>query len=93
MQSIPERRIMSSGGEQAHGAVGGPCSVAGRQRQGIGRILLRHLANQAHGAGWRELEIVAEPLAAEFYHRCGAQQAGEEVSSEGLLLPVFLLTL
>lgn len=65
----------------------------GHQRQGIGRLLLGHLASEAHVAGWRELEIVSEPLAAGFYQRCGAEPAGEEVSPEGFRLPVFLLDL
>lgn len=61
------------------------------QRQGIGRILLRHLSAEARNAGWIELEILSDPLAAEFYRRCGAQTAGDEVLADGRRLPLLLL--
>ena len=62
------------------------------QRQGIGRILLRHLAVEARAAGWTELEILSDPLAASFYQRCGAQSAGDVALSDGRRLPLLLLS-
>jgi len=62
-----------------------------QQRQGIGRILLYHLAVEARAAGWEELEIVADPFAAEFYQRCGAQPAGAETLPDGRRLPLLIL--
>ena len=63
------------------------------QRQGLGRVLLRHLAQEARATGWRELEIVSDPFAAPFYRACGAQAAGEFETGPGRILPVFVLAL
>lgn len=44
--------------------------------QGIGRLLLRDALRHAHTAGALGLAIDADPHAAAFYLRCGAQRAG-----------------
>jgi len=44
--------------------------------RGIGRLLLRDALRWAHTAGAIGLEIDADPHAAGFYLRCGAQPAG-----------------
>jgi GNAT superfamily N-acetyltransferase len=67
--------------------------VPARQRQGIGRILLHHLMAEAGAAGWTELEIESEPLAADFYLRCGARVAGVKRLTDGRQLPLFVLPL
>jgi len=44
--------------------------------RGVGRLLLRDALRRAHAAGDVGLAILADPHAAEFYLRCGAQPAG-----------------
>lgn len=45
--------------------------------QGIGRALLEQAAWQAHALGHRQLQIDADPNAAEFYLACGARPIGQ----------------
>lgn len=47
-----------------------------RQGRGLGRRLFGHMAGQARAAGAREVLIVSNPGAAEFYRRMGAKDAG-----------------
>lgn len=67
--------------------------VPAAQRQGLGRILLTRLATEARIAGWREMEIISDPLAAGFYKRCGARPAGVETQPDGRRLPKLALSL
>jgi ribosomal protein S18 acetylase RimI-like enzyme len=63
-------------------------------RCGIGAALLRHAADQALAAGARELEIVADPHAEDFYLAHGARRLGSVASRPpGRRLPKLLLPL
>ena len=64
-----------------------------RQRQGLGRLMLIHLAQDARAAGWLSLEFVAAPSAVPFYRACGARAAGVVEGRPGRILPVMVLEL
>jgi len=59
--------------------------------QGIGRALWQHALAIAAGLGHRTLTVVADPNAAGFYRRMGAEPAGGQASDlePGRILPVF----
>ncbi len=62
---------------------------------GLGRQMMHWAVNTARAAGATALEIEADPGAAPFYERMGAQRAGSAPSGSipGRLLPRFLLAL
>jgi ribosomal protein S18 acetylase RimI-like enzyme len=60
-------------------------------RRGIGRALFEHAVNQARAAGFDLIKIEADPNAAGFYERMGAQRVGTsigEVEGEKRELPL-----
>ena len=62
--------------------------------QGIGRALWQHALTVAARLGHRTLTAVADPNAAGFYRRMGAEPAGGQTSElePGRILPVFRAT-
>jgi GNAT superfamily N-acetyltransferase len=58
--------------------------------KGIGKMLFRHAEAWARGAGWREMMVVADPHAEDFYRHLGATPAGARASElfPGRHLPV-----
>ena len=67
----------------------------GYLRQGIGKMLVAHLRNEARLLGIREIRIQGDPNADEFYRYIGAEPAGyrESASIPGRFLPVYRLTI
>ncbi len=63
------------------------------QRQGWGRLLLSHLAQEARAVGWTALEILSDPTAVPFYRACGAYPDGEIQTAPNRILPRFILSL
>ncbi len=63
--------------------------------RGVGAALFRHLTNQAHRAGVKQLTIDSDPNAAGFYARMGCVRAGESPSASipGRRLPRFVIAL
>jgi len=59
--------------------------------EGIGRALWQHALAVAARLGHRTLTVVADPNAAGFYRRMGAEPAGDQASDlePGRILPVF----
>jgi N-acetylglutamate synthase-like GNAT family acetyltransferase len=62
-------------------------------RQGIGRLLIRHMISEARQLGIRTVTIQGDPNAEDFYAAIGATAAGyrESASIPGRYLPVFRL--
>jgi predicted N-acetyltransferase YhbS len=63
--------------------------------QGVGRALWRHAVDTAARHGHASLTVVADPNAAGFYRRMGAEPAGGQASEfePGRMLPVFRVRL
>ena len=63
-------------------------------RQGIGRLLARHMVREAVERGIRAVTIQGDPNAEDFYKAIGAEAAGyrESASIPGRYLPVFTLS-
>ena len=62
-------------------------------RQGIGRLLIRHMLGEARRLGLRAVTIQGDPNAEDFYAAIGATAVGyrESASIPGRYLPVFRL--
>ena len=64
-------------------------------RSGVGRALIAHAIDEARRRGAKRLTILADPYAAGFYERNGAQLIGEAPSDAipGRLLPLYEIKL
>jgi len=62
-------------------------------RQGIGRLLMNRVVDEAQTLGYAAIIIQSDPFAAPFYQRLGAKQIGERESGSipGRYLPLFEL--
>jgi len=63
--------------------------------RGVGRRLWEHMLAEARAAGFDTVRLEADPNAAGFYERMGAQHVGDAPSrvAPGRLLPVFEVTI
>jgi GNAT superfamily N-acetyltransferase len=63
----------------------------GAHGRGLGRLLFEHVARRARQRGGRELRILSDPNAADFYRHLGCEPAGEhhgEILGEPRVLPI-----